>query len=293
VLDHSDIGISTGAYPGRSLGEALLRIAELAPSAEVCSWGPHSLLDLENARAVAAVGLPFSVHGPFTHEALGSRSRAKRRAAIDLHTRHMTVAAELGATLYVVHPDIQRRKKPHSPRIAATLQLSLEELRALQDELGLNVAVENMPFDGRSHFTAPGDLDLEGMGLALDVGHAAITGTLRAWLADPKATLHTLHLHDNLGHRSGDLHRSLGAGVIDVAPALAVARAAGATIILENTNEADVLASLAHLHDRNMLSAAGSAAGLTTARLVAAGTPAAGPAAPGAAVTSSPGIRLS
>ncbi len=271
MRDHSDIGVSTGAYPGLSLGEALLRIAEVAPSAEVCSWGPHSLLNLENVRAAASVGLPFSVHGPFTHEALGSRSRARRRAAIDLHVRHMTAAAELGATLYVLHPDIQPRVRPRNNRIAATLQRALGELREVQDKLGVNIAVENMPFTGRSHFTAPGDLDLEGLGLAFDVGHAAITGTIAAWLADPQATLLTVHLHDNLGHRSGDLHRSLGAGVIDVAPALAMARAAGAKIILENTNAADVRASLDHLLARDLLPA------------VAPALPAAAPVLPAAA----------
>ncbi len=91
------------------------------------------------------------------------------------------------------------------------------------------------------------------MGLALDVGHAAIAGTLSDWLADPHATLRHVHLHDNLGPAGGDLHMALGAGVIDAAPALAAARAAGATIVLEHIREADVLASLEHLRARGLL----------------------------------------
>ena len=220
MLDRSDIGISTGAYAALPLAEALARIAEIAPSAEVCSWGRHSLLESENARAVTAGGLPFTVHGPFTHDGLGSRLRSKRRAAVDLHRRHLWAAAELGATLYVVHPDLQRRKRPWSPRVAARLERSFAELRALQDELGVTVVVENMPFRGRSHFTAPGDLDLQGLSLAFDVGHAAIAGTLDAWLADPRGTVRHVHLHDNHGLHGHDLHHSLGTGVVDVAPAL-------------------------------------------------------------------------
>lgn len=262
MLDHSDIGISTGAYGEFPLAAALLRIAELAPSAEVCSWGLHSLLEPRNARAVATMGLPFSVHGPFTHDGLGSRHEAERRAAIELHRRHMSVAAQLGATLYVVHPDLRRRNKPRNPKVVAALERSFEELRGLQDELGLSVVVENMAFNGRSHYTAPGDLDLQGLGLALDVGHAAIAGTLAAWLTDPRATLRHVHLHDNQGYATGDLHQSLGTGVVDAAPAVSAARAAGVTIVLEHIREADVLSSLEHLRTRGLISASGRADGL-------------------------------
>ena len=67
MVEHHDIGISTGAYHGLSLGAALLRIAEIAPSAEILSLGRHSLLEPINARVIEASGLPFTVHGPFAH----------------------------------------------------------------------------------------------------------------------------------------------------------------------------------------------------------------------------------
>jgi len=254
VPDHEcDIGISTGAYGQLSLAEALARIAEIAPSAEVCSWGRHSLLEFENARAVTAVGLPFTVHGPFTHDGLGSRLPSKRRAAVDLHRRHLWAAAELGATLYVVHPDLQAHKRPWSASVAARLERSFADLCALQDDLGVTVVVENMPFRGRSHFIAPGDLDLQGLSLALDIGHAAIAGTLRAWLENPRATIRHVHLHDNHGKHGHDLHHSLGTGVVDAAPALELARAVGASIVLEHRVEADVGVSLEHLRARGLI----------------------------------------
>lgn len=254
MLHDSDIGISTGAYPRLSLASALLRIAELAPAAEVFSLGLHSLLEPVNTRALAASGLPFSVHGPFTHSGLGSRSQATRLAAVELHRRHMSAAAELGSHLYIVHPDLQPRWRLWDPRVADALQRSFAELRALQEEIGLEVAVENMPIASHSHFTAPGDLDLQGLGLALDVGHAALTGTLADWLAHSHALLRHVHLHDNQGDRTGDQHQPLGTGVIDAAPVLEVARAAGATIVLEHAREADVLSSLEHLRERGLLS---------------------------------------
>jgi sugar phosphate isomerase/epimerase len=236
-----------------SLSAALLRIAEIAPAAEICSWGLHSLLEPVNARAVDLSGLSFTVHAPFTHDTLGSRSSARRRAAIDLHERHMAASAALGARCYVIHPDLQRRQKPRSPRTAAALERSFEELRRLQDEYELRVLVENMPFLKRSHFLAPGDLDLPGLGCTLDVGHAAITGTLNAWLASPPSTITHMHLHDNQGPYNGDLHQALGSGIVDAAPAIAVAQAAGVTVVLEHIDEAAVLASLEHLRGRGLL----------------------------------------
>ena len=252
VHDH-DIGISTGAYFELSLGAALLRIAELAPSAEILSLGRHSLLEPINARVIETAGLPFTVHGPFAHFEFGSRSATKHRGAIELHRRHMWVAAELGAQLYVVHPDMQRRARGWNPKVAASLERAFEELSALQDEIGLSIVVENMPFSKHSHFIAPGDLDLKGLGLALDTGHAAVTGTLGDWLRDPLADLRHVHLHDNQGQQGGDHHYPLGTGVIDLEPILFAARAAGASIVLEHKDEASVLASLHHLRSRGLL----------------------------------------
>ncbi len=253
MVHEHDIGISTGAYFELSLGAALLRIAEIAPSAEILSLGGHSLLEPVNARVIEAAGLPFTVHGPFAHFEFGSRSASKHRGAIDVHRRHMWVAAELGAQLYVVHPDMQRRARGWNPKVAASLERAFEELSALQDEIGLSIAVENMPFSKHSHFTAPGDLDLKGLGLALDAGHAAVTGTLGTWLSDPQVDLRHVHLHDNQGHGGSDQHHPLGTGVIDLEPILEVARAAGASIVLEHKDEVSVLASLDHLRTRGLL----------------------------------------
>jgi sugar phosphate isomerase/epimerase len=260
VLDETDIGISTGAYSELSLGAALLRVAELAPRAEICSWRNHSLLVPVNARVVTAAGLPFTVHGPFTHNDFASSSKARHKVALEVHERHMTAAAELGAELYVVHPDLSPRPVPWNRKLVAELQRSFERLRELQDELGMPVAVENMPGLRQSHFTAPGDLDLRGLGLVLDVGHATLTGTLSRFVNEHDGELRHLHLHDNGGRATGDRHAALGSGVVDFAPALREARAVGATIVLEHMREADVLGSLRHLREAGLLTPAAAAA---------------------------------
>jgi sugar phosphate isomerase/epimerase len=250
---YEDIGISTGAYAGFSLAAALMRIAEIAPAAEILSAGFHSLLEPANARVVELSGLAFSVHGPFLHFEYGSRSSREHRRALEEHRRHLEAAAALGAHLYVVHPDLQRRWRGWDNRVQHTLEASFEELAALQDEYGMTIAVENLPFVRHTHFWAPGDLDLKGLGLSLDVGHAAVTGTLASWLEDGHYRLAHVHLHDNEGHVGGDQHLPLGRGVIDAAPVLELARARGASVVLEHKNETDVMESLRHLEERGLV----------------------------------------
>lgn len=248
-----DIAISTGAYAHLPLAAALLTIRELARAAEVTSYREHSLLDLDNARAAAASGLPLTVHGPFFRVDLGSLDETRRRAGVELHRRHLKVAAALGATTYLVHPDRQRQPGPRRPQVVAALQRSLCELRELQEQTGVTVVVENMPIPGLSHFVAPGDVDLCGLGVGLDVGHAFVSGTLDAWLADSRAPLRHLHLHDNHGEPGADEHLPLGAGVMDIAAVMAVVRASGVRPVIEHKTPLDVEASIAYLDARGLM----------------------------------------
>ncbi len=242
------IGISTSAWPDLRLGPALARIADLAPAAEIRSCARHTLLSRESRSAALESGLTCSVHGPFGYTKLGSTSEAERLAALEEHRRHLDASGEIGATVYVVHPDWRPEGGGRDPAVVAALQRSFDVLRELRDEIGVDVVVENMPGGGLSHFTHPGDLDLRGLRLALDAGHASIAGCLDAWLADPQAPLRHVHLHDN--HGPGDVddpHLAVGAGVVDAAAVLAAAQAAGASVVLEHSKPQDVLASLAHL----------------------------------------------
>jgi sugar phosphate isomerase/epimerase len=249
-----DIGISSSAYAELVLGSALERIAAVASSAEIRSFGLHTLLSPRNRRAALEAGLSCSVHGPFGYNSLGDVSEAARLKALDEHRRHLEASAEIGATLYLVHPDEQPDPAWPNAAVISALERSFDALLELQSETGVPIVVENMPGARCSHFTAPGDLDLRGLGFALDVGHASISGTLDAFLVDPPSGWRHVHLHSN--HGVGDLadpHLPLGAGVIDAAPVLAAARAAGASIVLEMDNADDVASSLAYLRSRGLI----------------------------------------
>ncbi len=249
-----DIAVSTSAYADQALAPTLERIAALAPAAEIRSFGMHDLLDKHNLTAAQAAGLSYTVHGPFGAASLGDASKRVRTQLLDEHRRQLAAAAAVGARLYVVHPDWSAETVPRDPQVVASLERSFRTLAEWQTEYGVDVVVENMPGAGCSHFTHPGDLDLQGLGLILDVGHANISGCLHDWLAEPQAPLRHLHLHDNAGVGDGrDPHGALGTGVVDAPAVVAAARAAGASMVLENYDEAAVLGSLARLRELRLL----------------------------------------
>ena len=187
---------------------------------EIDSLGLHTALSPLNRRAAVASGLRLTVHGPYGYGIdPGSPDEALRRRTVALHRRHIEAAVEIGALLYVAHADYREPPGPRDPAVVAALQPTIADLAEIQRELGMRIAVENLPGVGSSHFTAPGDLELGELGFALDTGHAAISGTLDAFLADPQARLIHVHLHSNFGPvDADDPHRPLGEGVVDAAP---------------------------------------------------------------------------
>ena len=250
----TDIGISTSAYSELMLPSALEAIADLASSAEIRSFGLHTLLSKRNRAAAQQAGLTYTVHGPFGYKGIWDLDDAVRLEALSEHRRHLEASAEIGALLYVVHPDWRPDITPRDPAVVAALDRSFETLLVWQDELGVEVVVENMPGTGKSHFTHPGDLDLRGLGLILDVGHASISGCLDEWLDDPQARLRHLHVHDNHGEGDDDdPHLALGEGVVDAAAVMAAAREAGATVMLEHDRDEAVVTSLARLRALGLL----------------------------------------
>ena len=254
VLLPDDIGVTSDAWEHLSLGAALERVAGIATLAEIYSGDRHTLLTAANRQAATQSGLRLTVHGPFEDLEPGSPSERRRRQAVATHRRHLEAAAEIGALRYVAHPEYRPHPARRDPRVIAALERTLAELAALQAELGVPIVVENMPGAGRSHFTHPGDLDLGELGFVLDTGHAAITGVLHEFLRAPQARLMHVHLHDNRGPADAhDPHMPLGRGVVDARAVLATARAAGATVILELLNEADVRASLLHLQAKGLV----------------------------------------
>lgn len=255
----SDIGLAAAAWFDRPLATALARIAALADLAEIYSDYNHSLLTPANRRAAAQSGLRLTVHGPWEGADVGCPREDERRAALVVHRRHLEAAVEVGAALYLLHPDYSTPPIVRDEAVRDALQRSIVDLTALQDEYSLPIVLENMAGADHTHFARPGDLDLGRIGLALDAGHAAACGELAAFLQEPRARLRHVHLHDNVGPRDGvmgaDDHLPLGAGVVDVRGVLAAAQEAGAGTIIEVLTPEGVSASLRYLEREELLPA--------------------------------------
>jgi sugar phosphate isomerase/epimerase len=250
-----DIGLPSQIYSYETLAAAFELLAPRTGLVEIDSFGLHTVLSPLNRRSALASGLRLTVHGPYGFDIEpGSPDEAVRAKAVAQHRRHVEAAAEIGALLYVAHPDYIEPPGPRDQAVIDALQRTIADLAELQRATGLPIVLENMPGVGASHFAAPGDLELGELGLALDCGHAAISGTLDAFLAEPRARLAHVHLHDNRGPTdTDDPHRPLGEGVVDAAAVLACARAAGATVILEHLDESAALASIAYLESRGLV----------------------------------------
>jgi sugar phosphate isomerase/epimerase len=250
-----DIGLPSQIYADQTLAAALELLAARTGLVEIDSFGLHTVLSPRNRRDALASGLRLTVHGPYGFDIQpGSTDEGVRAQALAQHRRHLEAAAEIGALLYVVHPDYIDPPGPRDPAVVAALQRTIADLAELQRATGVAIAVENMPVVGASHFAAPGDLELGELGLVLDCGHAAISATLDAFLAAPRARLAHVHLHDNGGPTdTDDPHGPLGEGVVDATAVLACARAAGATVILEHVDEPAALASIAYLESQGLV----------------------------------------
>lgn len=156
----------------------------------------------------------------------------------------LDACAAAGAELYVVHPDYSESGVVGRAERRAALQESFADLHELGRSYPVRIVVENMPGSENSSFVAP-DIDLGGLGLALDVGHAQISGTLEAFLETSEIT--HVHLHDNLGFGGPDLHLPLGRGCLPRHRLQQVLERCDGLAVLEHANEADVKVSLGYL----------------------------------------------
>ena len=212
---------------------------------------------LRHARSLRAAlepcGLRLVLHGP-DDLLCGSPDGDRQAAALLDH------AAEAGAELVVLHGMAIPLSADGLHERLRREEASLRRLAARAHALGLVVAVENLApvwpgphracHDARAVRDLVRRIDLPGLGLLLDIGHANIMCSLRResladLVRDCIDDVVLLHVHDNLGARANDLdqqgidpvkldlHLPPGAGCLPwdaVAPLLAEH---GAPLVLE------------------------------------------------------------
>ncbi|MFO7619360.1 MAG: sugar phosphate isomerase/epimerase family protein [Thermoplasmata archaeon] len=187
---------------------------------EVVSEAHHFLPDIESdiREVMETTGIGMSVHAPFSDINIGAFDERTRRYAVGTLCEVIRTSSRLGIGTVTIHPGvigpIQRYDRE---RVFKLTRKSLEEICAEAGDLGVGIALENMPAMKVTICQTAAEMErmLEGleMGMCLDIGHAHISGQIDEMLGLEKRFLN-IHVHDNIGGPS-DQHLALGKGKID------------------------------------------------------------------------------
>jgi len=164
--------------------------------------------------------LQYTVHAPFADTNIASFNPAIRRLVLKQLENSLQHAKLLEAKLWVFHPGMHTGLTPLHPGM--DLQISLQSTRYLMkraDDLGIKIAVENMPKKSPCLCQQVAELEQfyrelgsESIGMVLDVGHANTVGQVDLFLGKFIKKIVHVHASDNDG--SFDAHLSIGKGKI-------------------------------------------------------------------------------
>ena len=206
--------------------EAMIKQLLISPTSyvEVVDDGWHTLSKKRVAKLNAtakSLGLKYSVHATFADINIASPSKAMLKASMRRLKQSMQYAKDLDAYLWVFHPGGKSGISAFYP--GADWQQNLQSIRELHKtavDLGLKIAMENLPEKYNFLMKTPEDFTqfyaetgLDGIGIVLDTGHANLEGQIQPFLEKlPKKIAH-VHVSDN--HGVTDEHLGLGDGSID------------------------------------------------------------------------------
>ena len=221
----SKIGISMLCTLAEPFSSMLKRLATVETDyAEIVDDGLHTL----NKRRVAALKqvakrseLTLTLHCPFADINIASPSKPMLNASLKRLKQSMAYAKELNAELFVLHPGQRTGISPFYPDLGWKQQTrSIRQLHETAVDLGLHIAVENVPQKYGAIMKTTDDFQrlyretsLTDIGIVLDVGHANLENQTQHFLEQfPDRIVH-LHLSDNRGEN--DEHLGIGDGKID------------------------------------------------------------------------------
>lgn len=223
-------GVSTHLYHGQRLSrDHLLEIAahgfetiELCATRTHFDYGnPAAVADLQEWLASAGLTL-HAVHAPVAMGyqggrpvgtlSLASTDAVARAHAVAEAADAIHIARRIAVSLVVVHLGVPRTETPAAADGRAAGRRSIEELHALAEPLGVQIALEVIP----NELSRPGSLvhfledDLDGIdgrpiGVCLDFGHAHIDADLVEAIETVSEHFSTAHVHDNRGRHDDHL----------------------------------------------------------------------------------------
>lgn len=228
-------GISTHLYVADRLDrDHLVEIAAHGFDAiEVFALDSH--FDYRDRRAAIALAewlddtrlRLHSMHAPIAREyvrgawkdnlSVAAHDESRRRAAVDEVLAALEVAVAVPYSTLVLHCGVPEPFGGPADNHLASLVKSLEQLSPVAEQHGVRLAVEVIPNELSTASALvnllESDIDVHGMGICMDVGHARLMGDVVDAIETCSGHLITTHLHDNRGR--ADDHLVPGKGVID------------------------------------------------------------------------------
>jgi sugar phosphate isomerase/epimerase len=170
--------------------------------------------------AAKSFNLEYSLHAPFADINIASPVKPLLNASLKRLKQSLQNAAAMDAKLWVFHPGQRTGIGQFYPG-ADFKQMckSIQELYALAEEYGLNIALENLPAKYWFLLNSPEEFQKMyketglPIGITLDLGHANLEGQIHPFfnqLADK-----IVHIHASNNDGSDDQHLGVEDGNID------------------------------------------------------------------------------
>lgn len=164
--------------------------------------------------------LEYTVHAPFADINIASPSRTILDAALKRLTKSLYYTHALDAKLWVFHPGAKTGISQFYPDAEWKQNMqSIQELYAEAEQLGVNIAIENLPAKYWFIMACPEDFSRFyketslPIGIVLDIGHAHLEGQIQPFFNQLADKIVHIHASDNKG--DNDDHLGVGYGTID------------------------------------------------------------------------------
>lgn len=209
------IGASTLAGINDKLEDSLEFIEELGLEyAEILHQYPNQDINIAN---VESFNLKYSMHAPFMDVNIASLNKLSRENSIKQIKQTIDTANKINAECVVVHPGLIPFLARGFEKVVYDLSNeSIKELGEYGQDLGVMIAIENMPSFESMMYQKLEDLNETltslDMFMTLDIGHANHIGYATNQMYFD--CIKHIHMHDNFG--DDDSHLALGDGSIDL-----------------------------------------------------------------------------
>lgn len=190
---------------------------------EILDDGTHELDKKRIAtlkEAAKSFGLEYSLHAPFADINIASPSKSMLDASMKRLKQSMGYANALDAKLWVFHPGAKTGIGQFYPGADWKQNIqSIKELCKTAEELGLNIALENLP--AKYYFFMSKAEDFvkfyretnSPVGIVMDLGHANLEGQIEPFFKMLADKIIHIHASDNDGVE--DQHLGIGQGKIN------------------------------------------------------------------------------